>query len=124
MIKGTSGLRERQSPSNQSHINRMRGSVGCDPVGVALMPWGSSELLAGFFRMTLPKEGLVIQGQCQFTGKLSLGAPVIGLSLCIPSITLTDQHVRRLMGRVYRIKYEPVDAAQVLSVLEDNDVNQ
>jgi hypothetical protein len=87
------------------------------------MPWGSSEVLAGFFRMTLPKEGLVIQGQCQLTSKLSLGAPVVGLSLCIPSITLTDQHVRRLMSRVYRVKYEPVDAAQMLGILKDNDVN-
>jgi hypothetical protein len=102
----------------------MRGSIRCDPVGVTLMPWGSSEVLSGFFRMTLPKEGLVIQGQCQLTGKLSLGAPVIGLSPCILSITLTDQHVRRLMSRVYRINYEPVNTAQGLGILEDNDVNQ
>jgi hypothetical protein len=88
------------------------------------MPWGSSEVLAGFFRMTLPKEGLVIQGQCQLTGKLSLGAPVIGLSPCILSITLTDQHVRRLMSRVYRVNYKTVKTAQVLGILEDNDVNQ
>ena len=88
------------------------------------MPWGSSEVLAGFFRMTLPKEGLVIQSQCQLTGKLSLGAPVIGLSLCILSITLTDQHVRRSMSRVCRINYEPVNTAQGLGILEDNDVNQ
>ena len=88
------------------------------------MPWGSPEVLAGFFRMTLPKEGLMIHGQCQLTGKLSLGAPVIGLSLCVLSITLTDQHVRRLMSSVYRINYEPVNTARVLGVLEDNDVNQ
>jgi hypothetical protein len=102
----------------------MRGSIRRDPVGVALMPWGSSEVLAGFFRMTLPKEGLVIQGQCQLTGKLSLGAPVVGLSLCIPSVTLTDQHMRRLVSRICRVKYEPVNTAQVLGVLENNDVNQ
>ena len=101
----------------------MRGSVGCDPVGVALMPRGLSEVLAGFFRMTLPKERLVIQSQRQLTGELSLGAPVVGLSLCVPSITLADQHMRRLMGRVYRIKYEPINTAQVLGVLKDNDVH-
>jgi hypothetical protein len=37
---------------------------------------------------------------------------------------LTDQHVRRLMSRVYRINYEPVNTAQGLGILEDNDVNQ
>jgi hypothetical protein len=88
------------------------------------MPWGASEVLAGFFWMALPKERLVIQSQCQLTGKLSLGAPVVGLSLCIPSITLTDQHVRRLMSRVYRVNYKTVQTAQVLGILEDNDVNQ
>jgi hypothetical protein len=87
------------------------------------MPWGASEVLAGFFWMALPKERLVIQSQCQLTGKLSLGAPVVGLSLCVPSVTLTDQHMRRLMSSVYRVKYEPVDAAQMLGILKDNDVN-
>ena len=87
------------------------------------MPCGSSEVLAGFFWMALPKERLVIQSQRQFTGKFSLGAPIVGLSLCIPSVTLTDQHVRRLMSSVYRVKYEPVDTAQMLGILKDNDVN-
>lgn len=66
----------------------------------------------------------MIQGQCQLTGKLPLCAPIVRLSLCVPSISLTNQHVRRLMGRVYRVKHEPVNTAQVLGILEDNDVNQ
>ena len=80
-------------------------------------------MLAGFVWVTLPKERLVIQGRRKLTGKSSLGAPVVGLAPCILSSALTDERMGRLMGRVYRVEYEPINTAQVLSILEDNDMN-
>ena len=64
-----------------------------------------------------------MQGQRQLTGEPSLGAPVVGLAPCILSSALTDERMGRLMGRVYRVEYEPINTAQVLSILEDNDMN-
>ena len=81
-------------------------------------------MLGGFFGVALPEKGLVIQGWGELTGKLSLRAPVIGLAPCIPTATLSDVFVRSLVRDVYRVRNEPINTAQMLGVLEDNDVNE
>ena len=73
--------------------------------------------------MTLPKERLMIHCQRELTGKFPLCAQVVGLAPCILSSALTDERMGRLMGRVQRVKYKPINAAKLLSILEDNDVN-
>ena len=88
------------------------------------MPWRTAQVPSRLFWMTLPEKRLVIKRQGKFTGKLALGAPVVGLASCILTATLANVIVWRLMGDIHRTQYQAINAAQVLSILKNNDVNQ
>jgi hypothetical protein len=81
-------------------------------------------MLSRLLRVTLPKKRLVIEGQGEFTGELSLGAPVVSLAPCKPATTLANVLVWRLVGDIRRTQYQAINAAQVLSILKNNDVHQ
>ena len=88
------------------------------------MPWRTAQVTSRLFWMTLPKKRLVIKRQGKFTGKLALGAPVVGLASCILAATLANVIVWRLMGDVHRAQYQAINASQTLSILKNNYVNQ
>ena len=68
-------------------------------------------MLGRLFRMTLPEKRLVIKRQGKFAGKLSLGAPVVGLAPCILTATLANVLVWRLMGDIRRAQYQAINAS-------------
>ena len=80
-------------------------------------------MLRGAVFMALPKEGLLVQGQGEFTGKVSLCTPVIGLSLCVLLSALPNIAMRRLMRNVLPALNDAVEATHFLGVMGNHDLD-
>ena len=74
-------------------------------------------MLNGAVFMALPKEGLLVQGQGEFTGEVSLCTPVIGFSLCVLLPAMSNIAMRRLMRNVLPALNDAVEATHFLGVM-------
>ena len=80
-------------------------------------------MFSGSLLVAFPKKGLLVQRQRKLAGKVTLCAPVVGFSFGEFVLTVPHITVGRLMRDVLNALDDAIQAAHLLGVVRDHDVN-